>query len=155
MFGQDKQAHVLADNPEHGAFLPAMLLQHRSPHDAVAVHEVEAFGPVSTVMPYDELEEAVALANRGLGSLCCSITTHDPKVARDFVHNAAHMHGRILVLDRDCAKESTGHGSPMPLARARRTRSGWEAAKRWEACAASNTTCNARPSKVTPPCSRH
>ena len=115
LFGQDKQADVLADNPERGAFLPAMLLKHANPHEATAVHEVEAFGPVSTVMPYHDVEEAVALANRGLGSLCCSITTHDPKVAREFVHNAAHMHGRILVLDRDCAKESTGHGSPMPL----------------------------------------
>ena len=94
---------------------PPMLMRHDRPHDAQAVHDVEAFGPVSTLMPYTDLEEAVALAARGKGSLCCSITTFDRQAAATFVREAAPMHGRILVLDRECAKESTGHGSPMPL----------------------------------------
>jgi Acyl dehydratase len=76
---------------------------------------VEAFGPVCTLMPYNEVSEAVAMSKRGKGSLCCSITSHDPQVVREFVREAATMHGRILVLDRDCARESTGHGSPLPL----------------------------------------
>ena len=83
--------------------------------EATSCHEVEAFGPVSTLMPYEDNEEAVALAEKGKGSLCCNITTNDPKAASTFVREAAHMHGRILVLNRECARESTGHGSPMPL----------------------------------------
>src|SRR3712207_9054719 len=75
----------------------------------------EAFGPVSTVLPYDGVEQAVELAVRGQGSLVGSIITHDPEVARGFVLGAAHAHGRILVLDRDDAKENTGHGSPLPV----------------------------------------
>jgi len=66
-------------------------------------------------MPYSNVEEAVALSKKGRGSLCCSITTNDSSVATDFVRNAACMHGRILVLNRESAKESTGHGSPLPL----------------------------------------
>ena len=115
VFGGTKKAEVLGANPEVGAFLPPMLMRHERPHDATAVHDVEAFGPVSTLMPYQELEEAVALAAKGKGSLCCSITTFDRQAAATFVRKAAPMHGRILVLDRECAKESTGHGSPMPL----------------------------------------
>ena len=98
-----------------GAFMSPMLLRVNHPLNATNVHEVEAFGPVSTLMPYDTIEDAVALSKMGKGSLCCSITTHDKNVAADFVRNAASMHGRILVLDRESAKESTGHGSPLPL----------------------------------------
>lgn len=115
VFGQEKSISPLGDDVTNGAFLPPMLMRHDRPHDARAVHDVEAFGPVSTLMPYKELEEAVALAARGKGSLCCSITTFDRQAAATFVREAAPMHGRILVLDRECAKESTGHGSPMPL----------------------------------------
>lgn len=115
VFGETKQADVVGADAERGAFLPPMLLRHNSPHDAVAVHNVEAFGPVSTLMPYRELDEAVALAAKGKGSLCCSITTFDRQAAATFVREAAPMHGRILVLDRECARESTGHGSPLPL----------------------------------------
>lgn len=82
---------------------------------AKKVHEVEAFGPVSTIMPYSTVAEAVDLSKKGRGSLCCSIATHDRAVATEFVRNAASMHGRILVIDRESAKESTGHGSPLPL----------------------------------------
>ncbi|MDA9756224.1 phenylacetic acid degradation bifunctional protein PaaZ [Flavobacteriales bacterium] len=115
VFGQEKSISPLGDDVTNGAFLPPMLMRHDRPHDARAVHDVEAFGPVSTLMPYKELEEAVALAARGKGSLCCSITTFDRAAAATFVREAAPMHGRILVLDRECAKESTGHGSPMPM----------------------------------------
>ena len=115
VFGQEKSISPLGDDVTNGAFLPPMLMRHDRPHDARAVHDVEAFGPVSTLMPYKELEGAVALAARGKGSLCCSITTFDREAAATFVREAAPMHGRILVLDRECAKESTGHGSPMPM----------------------------------------
>ena len=115
VFGQQKSISPVGDDVTNGAFLPPMLMRHDRPHDAQAVHDVEAFGPVSTLMPYNELEEAVALAARGKGSLCCSITTFDRQAAATFVREAAPMHGRILVLDRECAKESTGHGSPMPM----------------------------------------
>jgi oxepin-CoA hydrolase / 3-oxo-5,6-dehydrosuberyl-CoA semialdehyde dehydrogenase len=79
-----------------------------------APHEVEAFGPVSTVMGYGSLDEAVALAARGRGSLVASVVTYDGDVARTLVCGLAPWHGRILVLDRDDASESTGHGSPLP-----------------------------------------
>ena len=115
VFGASKKAHVIGADDTLGAFLPPMLFRHNLPHDAKAVHDVEAFGPVSTLMPYRELEEAVSLAAKGKGSLCCSLTTFDRKAAATFVREAAPMHGRILVLDRECAGESTGHGSPMPL----------------------------------------
>lgn len=100
---------------EAGAFLGPDLLRMDNPLEAVRCHEVEAFGPVSTLMPYNDLGEAVELANMGKGSLCCSFVSHNQKDIRDFVLNAAPMHGRILVLDRDCSNESTGHGSPLPL----------------------------------------
>jgi oxepin-CoA hydrolase/3-oxo-5,6-dehydrosuberyl-CoA semialdehyde dehydrogenase len=91
------------------------LLLNDDPFNQLASHEVEAFGPVSTIMPYKNLDEAIALSKLGKGSLVCSLTSYDNKEARDFVLGAASHHGRILVLNRDCAKESTGHGSPMPM----------------------------------------
>jgi oxepin-CoA hydrolase/3-oxo-5,6-dehydrosuberyl-CoA semialdehyde dehydrogenase len=100
---------------ERGAFMGPRLFRTDAPFAARACHEVEAFGPVATLMPYTEVEEAAALARKGRGSLCCSLTSHDHGEQRDFVLQAAPMHGRILVLDRDCAAESTGHGSPLPL----------------------------------------
>ena len=115
VFGEAKAVEAIGADSDKGAFLPPMLLRHNHPHDATLVHEVEAFGPVSTLMPYHDLEEAVTLAAKGKGSLCCSLTSFDRVAASTFVREAAPMHGRILVLDRECAKESTGHGSPMPL----------------------------------------
>jgi oxepin-CoA hydrolase/3-oxo-5,6-dehydrosuberyl-CoA semialdehyde dehydrogenase len=100
---------------EDAAFMAPEVYRANNPHAVSAPHEVEAFGPVCTLMPYQEVAEAVALSKRGKGSLCCSITSHDRKVVTEFVREAATMHGRILVLDRDCARESTGHGSPLPL----------------------------------------
>jgi oxepin-CoA hydrolase/3-oxo-5,6-dehydrosuberyl-CoA semialdehyde dehydrogenase len=106
---------LVGASAEVGTFMSPILLRVKDSSTAVNVHEIEAFGPVSSVMSYNKVEEAVALSKKGKGSLCCSITTHDRSVATEFVRNAASMHGRILVLDRECAKESTGHGSPLPL----------------------------------------
>lgn len=96
-----------------GAFYPATLLRCNAPLSATLVHSVEAFGPVATVMPYQNLGEAVELARRGQGSLVGSVYTYDEGEARALVLGAAAWHGRLLVLNRDCAKESTGHGSPL------------------------------------------
>ena len=98
---------------ERGAFMAPVLLRARA--GAVEPHDVEPFGPVSTVMSYDSLDEAVTLAARGKGSLVGSVVTHDAGVARTLVLGLAPWHGRILVLDRDDAPESTGHGSPLPM----------------------------------------
>ncbi|OBI49780.1 phenylacetic acid degradation bifunctional protein PaaZ [Mycobacterium kyorinense] len=98
---------------DRGAFVPPLLLR-ADDGAAAALHDVEAFGPVSTVIPYRDVDEAVALAARGRGSLVGSVVTHDPEVARRVVLGIAPYHGRMLVLDRDDAKESTGHGSPLP-----------------------------------------
>lgn len=100
---------------EKGAFISPVLLRSMNPLNQNGVHEIEAFGPVSTIMPYKTIDEAVELARRGKGSLVSSMTTYDDKLAKDYVVQAATHHGRILILNRDCAKESTGHGSPMPL----------------------------------------
>jgi oxepin-CoA hydrolase/3-oxo-5,6-dehydrosuberyl-CoA semialdehyde dehydrogenase len=111
----DPVAEVIGADPGKGAFMKPLLLRQDDPFTHRAVHEVEAFGPVSTLMPYKELDEAIALAKMGKGSLCCSIATYDDQIAREYVLGAASHHGRILVLNRESAKESTGHGSPMPL----------------------------------------
>jgi len=114
-------ARIVAGDPDAdspvpgGAFLPPVLLRTDDPWHSQAVHDVEPFGPVSTIMPYKDLEDAIALANRGRGSLALSLFTHSPDAARDFVLGAASFHGRMLVIDRDNAKESTGHGSPLPV----------------------------------------
>jgi len=100
---------------EKGAFLSPILMLQNDPFKNQDVHNIEAFGPVSTIIPYKNLDEAIELANMGKGSLCCSIATGDDKIARDYVLGAASHHGRILVLNEESAKESTGHGSPMPM----------------------------------------
>ena len=117
--GHPDDFEVVGADKDRGAFLPPMLLRCDDP-DAAEPHDVEAFGPVSTVLPYDirgrdGIAHAVELAARGQGSLVGSIVTHDEAVAREFVLGAAHSHGRILVLDRDDAVENTGHGSPLPV----------------------------------------
>nr|WP_294848099.1 phenylacetic acid degradation bifunctional protein PaaZ [uncultured Sphingomonas sp.] len=104
-----------AVGPEGGAFMQPVLLRADDPWHASAVHDVEAFGPVSTVMPYRDMADAIALANRGMGSLALSLFTYAPDAAREFIQGAAAYHGRMLVLNRDNAKESTGHGSPLPV----------------------------------------
>ena len=98
----------------NGAFFMPTLLYCRKPLSSAAVHSVEAFGPVSTVLPYDTLDEAIELARLGNGSLAGSIVTNDDDVARELVLGCAQHHGRMLVINRHCAAESTGHGSPLP-----------------------------------------
>jgi oxepin-CoA hydrolase/3-oxo-5,6-dehydrosuberyl-CoA semialdehyde dehydrogenase len=99
---------------EKGAFFAPMLMVCDSPLRRSEPHDIEAFGPVNTVMPYGTLDEAIELAKRGRGSLCGSVVTADPAVARAVVLGVAPYHGRVMVLDRTSAKESTGHGSPLP-----------------------------------------
>ncbi len=106
---------VMGADKEKGAFLPPLIFLNTDPFKNVACHNIEAFGPVSTIIPYNNLDDAITLAKMGMGSLVCSVVTADDNVAREVVLGAASMHGRILVLNADCAKESTGHGSPMPL----------------------------------------
>ncbi len=114
-FGDIDSVAVQGGLPESGAFMSPLLFRADDPWGADAVHDVEAFGPVSTLMPYKDLDDAIALANRGKGSLALSFFTYDPQVAQDFVLGAAAYHGRIVLIDRDSAKESTGHGSPLPM----------------------------------------
>ncbi len=108
------EVHSSADKNK-GAFFSPILFRNDNPFEKTKVHDIECFGPVSTLMPYKDLDEAVKIARMGKGSLVSSIVTADDKIATDYVVNAAAMHGRILVLNERCAKESTGHGSPMPL----------------------------------------
>ncbi len=115
VFGDPDQVEVISGDSIKGAFISPILLRENNPFKNLAAHEVEAFGPVSTLMPYKDIEEAVTLSRMGKGSLVCSIATNDPQVAQEFVIGAASHHGRILVINRDMAKESTGHGSPLPL----------------------------------------
>ena len=96
-----------------GAFFPATVLLCDEPHKKQLVHEVEAFGPVTTLMPYSGLDDAVAIAAMGKGSLAGSLFTYDDEEARTIILGAAAWHGRMLVINRDCAGESTGHGSPL------------------------------------------
>ena len=112
------EARIVVGDPDKsdgkGAFLSPVLLRCDAPGKANRVHDTEPFGPVATLMPYSDLADAVALVNRGQGSLVMSFYTYDPNVARDVLTGAGAFHGRLLILDRDCAKESTGHGSPLP-----------------------------------------
>ncbi|SFT90063.1 oxepin-CoA hydrolase / 3-oxo-5,6-dehydrosuberyl-CoA semialdehyde dehydrogenase [Lishizhenia tianjinensis] len=115
LFGDLDNVEVMGADNKKGAFMSPILMLNNDPFNKTDVHNVEAFGPVSTIMPYKDLNEAVELTKLGKGSLVTSIVTADNKIAREFVVEAAHMNGRILVLNNDCAKESTGHGSPMPM----------------------------------------
>jgi oxepin-CoA hydrolase/3-oxo-5,6-dehydrosuberyl-CoA semialdehyde dehydrogenase len=98
---------------ERGAFVPPLLLVCRDSHAARAVHDVEAFGPVATVLPYKDTKDAITLARRGAGSLAASVFSADDTLASQIVLGLAPYHGRVLVVNRTCAKESTGHGSPL------------------------------------------
>jgi oxepin-CoA hydrolase/3-oxo-5,6-dehydrosuberyl-CoA semialdehyde dehydrogenase len=113
VFGDPDRVDVVDADAERGAFMSPLLL--RAARGSVEPHDIEPFGPVSTVLGYDSVEEAVELAARGKGSLVGSLVTHDPGVARTVTLGVAPWHGRILVLDRDDAQESTGHGSPLPM----------------------------------------
>ena len=115
IYGALDSVEVIDADAKKGAFLSPILLLNEAPFATEQVHDIECFGPVSTLMPYNKIEDAIALAKKGKGSLCCTIVTADPKKATEFVVGAGTHHGRILVLDSECAKESTGHGSPLPM----------------------------------------
>lgn len=114
VYGTTEAIELIDANFNDGAFLSPILLREDNPLENTAVHDIEAFGPVSTLMPYSSIDEAVEISHLGKGSLCCSIATFDDKIAREFVVGAASHHGRILVMNRENARQSTGHGSPLP-----------------------------------------
>ena len=115
VFGNPNAVEIQGADCQSGAFFSPILFVNNDPFHNTDVHEIEAFGPVATIMPYDTIDDAIELARMGKGSLVSSIVTPDNKEATEYVVGAASMHGRILVLNNECAKESTGHGSPMPL----------------------------------------
>jgi len=115
VYGSLEEFEVVGADKNKGAFISPILFLNDDPFNKTDCHNVEAFGPVSTILPYKTIDEAIELARMGKGSLVCSIITNDMKIAEQFVLGAASMHGRILVLNEACSKESTGHGSPMPL----------------------------------------
>lgn len=114
VYGSLDKITTLGADADKGAFISPILLRSNQPFENLAVHEREAFGPVSTLMPYKTLDQAIQLAQMGKGSLVSSIATYDNEIAKDYTINAASHHGRILVMNREMAKESTGHGSPLP-----------------------------------------
>lgn len=114
IYGSQNDLQLIDADFNKGAFMSPYLLLNDNPFRNKETHEVEAFGPVSTIMPYKTLDEAIELSKMGKGSLCSSIVTASKSIAADYVIGAATHHGRILVLDSECAKESTGHGSPLP-----------------------------------------
>ena len=114
VYGNKDEFELLDADAGLGAFFMPTLLHCERPLSARAVHSVEAFGPVSTVLPYETLDEAIELARLGGGSLVGSIVTNDNAVARELVLGTAAWHGRMLIINRHCAAESTGHGSPLP-----------------------------------------
>jgi oxepin-CoA hydrolase/3-oxo-5,6-dehydrosuberyl-CoA semialdehyde dehydrogenase len=115
IYGSLDSVEVIDADSVKGAFMSPILLLNNHPLHSKEVHEVEAFGPVSTLMPYRSPEEAIVLAKMGKGSLVSSIVTADKLIAKQYVLGAGTWHGRILILNEQCAKESTGHGSPLPL----------------------------------------
>ena len=114
VYGGSDDFEVVDADARKGAFFMPTLLHCREPMRSSAVHSVEAFGPVSTVLPYDTLDAAIQLARMGEGSLAGSIVSNDDAVARELLLGTAAYHGRMLVINRHCADESTGHGSPLP-----------------------------------------
>ena len=114
VIGDPNNFDVMGADARSGAFAPPMLLHCRNSSAARKLNEVEAFGPVCTIMEYDKIEEAVDIVQRGKGSLVASVYTYDSSIAAALVESVASFHGRLLLIDRDCGGEQTGHGSPMP-----------------------------------------
>jgi oxepin-CoA hydrolase / 3-oxo-5,6-dehydrosuberyl-CoA semialdehyde dehydrogenase len=115
IYGSLDSAELVDADFLKGAFMGPLLLENEKPFNGGDAHDIEAFGPVSTLMPYKDLNEAILLSKKGKGSLCSTIVTSSDRIAKDYAVNAATHHGRILVLNRQDAKESTGHGSPLPM----------------------------------------
>ncbi len=114
VYGDFDKLSLVGADAKKGAFISPILLREENPFSNLSAHEIEAFGPVATIMPYKNINEAVELAKLGKGSLVSSIVTNSDDIAKNYVINAASHHGRILVLNRENAKQSTGHGSPLP-----------------------------------------
>ncbi|MEN9684955.1 MAG: phenylacetic acid degradation bifunctional protein PaaZ [Bacteroidota bacterium] len=115
VYGSLDSVEVMDADAVKGAFISPLLLLNTHPFTGKEAHEVEAFGPVSTLMPYRSTADAIALAKMGKGSLVSTIVTASSAIAKEYVLGAGTYHGRMLVLNRQCAKENTGHGSPLPL----------------------------------------
>lgn len=115
VFGDMERFEVMGADKNKGSFFSPILFRNSDPFTKTDVHSIEAFGPISSILPYKKLEDAIELAAMGKGSLVSSIITADDSIGREYAVEAAPMHGRILVLNAKSAKESTGHGSPMPL----------------------------------------
>ena len=115
LLGGGDDFEIIGERAARGAFYPPTLLYCADPLNTEAPHSVEAFGPVATLMPYAETDEAIHLAGLGRGSLVGSVFSHDDREAAEIILGTAAWHGRMLVLNRDCAGESTGHGSPLPM----------------------------------------
>jgi oxepin-CoA hydrolase/3-oxo-5,6-dehydrosuberyl-CoA semialdehyde dehydrogenase len=115
VYGHLDEVEILGDRAQNGSFMSPILMREDQPFKNTQVHEVECFGPVSTMMPYKNLDEAIELAHMGKGSLVSSVVTSDDAFAKAYTIQAASSHGRILTLNRESAPQSTGHGSPLPL----------------------------------------
>jgi len=115
VYGSLDNVELIDADAEKGAFMSPLLLKNETPFQSEEPHTIEAFGPVSTIMPYKTGDESIELAKKGKGSLCCTIVTTENSITRNFVLGAATHHGRILILNNQSAKESTGHGSPLPM----------------------------------------
>ncbi len=114
VYGNLESVELIDADANAGAFLSPILLLEKDPHTNISVHELEAFGPVSTIIPYKNMEDAIELSQMGKGSLCSSIASYNDDLAKEYILGAASHHGRILVLNRENARQSTGHGSPLP-----------------------------------------
>lgn len=115
IIGNLEDYEIISADKNKGSFLPPIVFLNEKPLECVDCHSIEPFGPVSTIMPYKDLNEAIRLIEMGKGSLVTSIVTNDKTIAKDFVLNTAHLNGRIMVLNNEIAKDHTGHGSPLPL----------------------------------------
>jgi oxepin-CoA hydrolase / 3-oxo-5,6-dehydrosuberyl-CoA semialdehyde dehydrogenase len=115
VFGNKDDFEIKGADKSKGAFISPTLFLNTNPFKSIDCHSIEAFGPVATLMPYKNIEEAIELTKMGKGSLVCSIVTNNETIASEFALGTASHHGRILILNEACAKESTGHGSPMPM----------------------------------------
>jgi oxepin-CoA hydrolase / 3-oxo-5,6-dehydrosuberyl-CoA semialdehyde dehydrogenase len=115
IYGSLDSIELVDADIQSGAFVSPVLLLNENPFSNNESHQIEVFGPVSTIMPYNNLDQAILLSKRGKGSLCSSIVTASDRIAKEYVLGAATHHGRILVLNRSSSKESTGHGSPLPM----------------------------------------
>jgi oxepin-CoA hydrolase/3-oxo-5,6-dehydrosuberyl-CoA semialdehyde dehydrogenase len=115
VYGKLDDVKINGDRAQKGAFMSPILMREDQPFKNTQVHEVECFGPVSTLMPYKTLDEVIELAHMGKGSLVSSVVTGDHAFAKAYTINAASSHGRILTLNKESASQSTGHGAPLPL----------------------------------------